>query len=96
VFGGLGVALRSGRRSGRGDRRTADGREIEALRLRSVRERARAIYEMANMLSATLDHRRVLEEAQKIGALGLRDELAPEARLISAVLLFQGKDNKLR
>ena len=68
----------------------------EAHRLRATRERARAIYEMATTLSATLDHRRVLEEAQNIGTLSLREDLGPEVRLVSAVLLFQGDDNKLR
>ncbi len=68
----------------------------EAQRLRVTRERARAIYEMATTLSATLDHRRVLEEAQNIGTLSLREDLGPEVRLVSAVLLFQGDDNKLR
>ncbi len=68
----------------------------EANRLRVTRERARAIYEMATTLSATLDHRRVLEEAQNIGTLSLREDLGPEVRLVSAVLLFQGDDNKLR
>ncbi len=68
----------------------------EAQRLRVTRERARAIYEMAMTLSSTLDHRRVLEEAQNIGTLSLREDLGPEVRLVSAVLLFQGDDNKLR
>lgn len=67
----------------------------EAQRLRTTRERARAIYEMATTLSGTLDHRRVLEAAQSIGTLSLRDDIGPDAHLISAVLLFQGDDNKL-
>ncbi|HVO69134.1 MAG TPA: histidine kinase [Aggregatilineaceae bacterium] len=95
VFGALGVVLRSG--GGLSSRRLSiDEREAEAQRLRSTRERARAIFEMANTLSATLDHRRVLEEAQNLGTLSLCEDLEPESRLISAVLLFQGKDNKLR
>lgn len=75
---------------------TFDPREVEAQRLRSARERARAIYEMATTLSATLDHRRVMEEAQKIGTLALSDGTEPGTRLISAVMLFQGEDNRLR
>jgi signal transduction histidine kinase len=95
VFGALGMVLRSG--GGPAPRRvTIDEREAEAQRLRSARERARAIFEMANTLSATLDHRRVLEEAQRIGTLSLCEDLRPDSRLISAVLLFQGQDNKLR
>ena len=76
-------------------RQTLDEREVEANRLRAARERARAIYEMANTLSATLDYRHVLEAAQDIGQLGIREAEA-NGRLVSAVLLFQGEDNKLR
>lgn len=90
VLGALGAAVR-----GRGEAPWKE-RLGEAQRLRVARERARAIYEMANALSATLDHRRVLEAAQGIGTLALREELGPEVRLISAVLLFQGEDNLLR
>lgn len=67
----------------------------EAQRLRATRERARAIYEMTTTLSGTLDHRRVLEAAQSIGTLSLREDIGPGAHLVSAVLLFQGDDNKL-
>ena len=87
------VAYRLGRRR-KPD--TLDERVVEAQRLRTTREQARAIFEMANTLSATLDHRRVLDEAQNIGMLNLHARLGPETRLISAVLLFQGEDNKLR
>jgi len=96
AFGLLGLVLGTNRQTSGGSPLTLDEREVEAQRLRSARERARAIYEMANTLSATLDYRRVLEAAQAIGTLGLRDDMGPEARLISAVLLFQGEDNLLR
>lgn len=89
-LGTLGAAL-----GGRGGASWGE-RLDEAQRLRAARERARAIYEMANALSATLDYRRVLEAAQGIGTLALHDELGPDVRLISAVLLFQGEDNLLR
>ena len=92
ALGVLGVALRTrGRSAGSAESLL----EIEAQRLRATRERARAIYEMANTLSSTLDHRRVLEAAQTIGTLGLA-EIDPDVRVMSAVLLFQGKDNLLR
>lgn len=96
VLGLVGVALQGSDAPGTGRKLSLDEREQEALRLRSARERARAIYEMANTLSATLDHQQVLEAAQMIGALGLREDLGTQTRLVSAVLLFQGKDNKLR
>lgn len=96
TFGVLGVILRHGGRFSLGGRSATDPREIEAQRLRAARERARAIFEMATTLSATLEHQRVLEEAQKLGTLALGEDLKPGSRLISAVMLFQGEDNKLR
>jgi len=95
AFGILGVALRSFSALATGKLSKEDPREVEAARLRATRERASALYEMANTLSATLDWRRILEAAQDIGLLGLR-ELGAESKLVSVVLLFQGKDNKLR
>lgn len=92
ALGLLGIVLRA-RGGAVGSTRSA--LEAEAQRLRITRERARAIYEMANTLSSTLDHRRVLDAAQTIGTLGLAD-LDPDVRVMSAVLLFQGKDNMLR
>ncbi len=89
-LGALGAALHG--RSGASWGERLD----EAQRLRAARERARAIYKMANALSATVDHRHVLEAAQEISTLALRDELGPDVHLISVVLLFQGEDNLLR
>jgi signal transduction histidine kinase len=62
---------------------------IEASRLRAARERARAIYEMATTLSATLDYNKVLDAALDVGVLGLR-EMKPGTRLIGMVVLFRG------
>lgn len=94
--GMLGVVLRSGGWTEPNGGELVDQREVEATRLRAARERARAIYEMATTLSATLDYQHVLEAAQDVGTLGLRGAGGPDSRLISAVLLFQGEDNKLR
>jgi signal transduction histidine kinase len=66
--------------------------EQEARGLRAARERARAIYEMASILNATLDYNKVLEAALDVGVLGLR-EMEPDARLRGCVLLF--RDNAL-
>ena len=94
AFGSLGVlAHTSGATGTIADERAALGEE--ALRLRAARERAHAIYEMANTLGTTVDYRHVLEAAQDIGMLGLRELADDDIRLISAVLLFQGEDNKL-
>jgi signal transduction histidine kinase len=96
VIGSLVVCVAVYRLARRKTPDAQDGRIIEAQRLRATREQARAIFAMANTLSATLDHRRVLEEAQAIGMLNLRAGLGADARLISAALLFQGENNQLR
>ncbi len=70
---------------------TLDESVIEVDRLRAARERARAIYEMANTLGATLNYGKVLDAAMDVGLLGLR-EISSENRLISAVLLFRGQE----
>lgn len=93
VLGVLGAVLRSGGWTWRN--KAVDLLESEAARLRTTRERARAIYEMANTLSASLDYRRVLEAAQDAGAL-LLNERDPQTRVVSAALLFQGAEDKLR
>lgn len=93
ILGVLGAVLRSGGFTWRS--RAIDQLESEAIRLRTTRERARAIYEMANTLSASLDYRRVLEAAQDTGALLLNED-GPHTRVISAALLFQGAEDKLR
>jgi len=93
TLGVLGAVLRSGGWTWRS--RALDHLESEAIRLRTTRERTRAIYEMANTLSASLDYRRVLEAAQDTGAL-LLDETGPQTRVVSAALLFQGNEDKLR
>jgi signal transduction histidine kinase len=60
----------------------------ELRRLRAIRERARAIYEMASTLSATLNYERVLEAMLDVSVLGL-DELGTLAdQMVSMVLLF--------
>jgi signal transduction histidine kinase len=66
--------------------------ETELRRLRAIRERARAIYEMASTLSATLNYERVLEAMLDVSVLGLV-ELGPLAdQMVSIVLLFGESD----
>ncbi len=90
------AALTSGlvgsRVTGLADKEMRDEEETELSRLRAVRERARAIYEMASMLSATLNYERVLDAMLDVSVLGL-DELGPLAeQMVSIVLLF-GESN---
>jgi len=70
-------------------------REEESARLRAAREQARAIYEMAATLSATLNYQAVLDAALDVGVLGLH-EIGPNARLVSAVLLYDKDTGQLK
>ncbi len=70
-------------------------REEESTRLRAAREQMRAIYEMASTLSATLNYQAVLDAALDVGVLGLH-EIGPNARLISAVLLYDKDSGQLK
>lgn len=70
------------------DKELREEEEDELRRLRAIRERTRAIYEMASTLSATLNYERVLEAVLDVSVLGL-DELGSLAeQMVSMVLLF--------
>lgn len=74
------------------DKELREEEENELRRLRAIRGRARAIYEMASTLSATLNYGRVLEAMIDVSVLGLV-ELGPLAdQMVSMVLLF-GESN---
>ncbi len=99
VMGGLAGALLAGMLERLLARRSHSHEQdvtAEALQLRTTREQARAIFEMVTSISGTLDHYHVMEAAQSIGTLNLRENLGDDVRLISAVLLFQDDDSKLR
>jgi signal transduction histidine kinase len=77
---------------GLADKELREEEENELRRLRAIRERARAIYEMASTLSATLNYERVLEAMLDVSVLGL-DELGSLAdQMVSMILLF-GESN---
>ncbi len=62
--------------------------ENELRQLRARREQARAIFEMASTLSATLSYERILDAVLDVGAMGLREFSSVAQRLVSMVLLF--------
>jgi len=62
--------------------------EEELRRLRATSERAKAIYEMAGTLSATLSYKRVLESVLEVSTIGFEELGALAARPASMVLLF--------
>lgn len=73
------------------ERREQEKRDRQVER---VRQHARAIYEMANMVSATLGYEQVLESALKFGALGAEGRAMSESEMCCAVLLFdQDREN---
>jgi signal transduction histidine kinase len=77
---------------GLADKELREEEENELRRLRAIRERTRAIYEMASTLSATLNYERVLEAMLDVSVLGLV-ELGPLAdQMVSMVLLFGESD----
>ena len=65
--------------------------ESELQHLRSTRERARAIFEMASTLSATLNYQRILDAVLDVSILGLKEIGPASTRLVSLVLLLTGQ-----
>ena len=73
---------------GLADKEMREEEENELRLLRAIRERTKAIYDMASTLSATLNYERVLEAMLDVSVLGLV-ELGPLAdQMVSIVLLF--------
>ncbi len=60
----------------------------ELRRLRSSREQARAIFEMASTLSATLNYQHILDSVLDVSALGLKEIGPASTSMVSMVLLF--------
>ncbi|MGQ0602677.1 MAG: GAF domain-containing sensor histidine kinase [Anaerolineales bacterium] len=65
-----------------------------ARQAQSLRKHAQAIYDMASMVSATLDYEKVLDAALNFGALGAEGLPAASSEMVGIVLLFE--DEKLR
>lgn len=63
-------------------------------RAQSLRKHARAIYDMASMVSATLDYDRVLDAALNFGAMGAEGLPQDASKMVCAALLFD--DEQLR
>ncbi|MBL8093701.1 MAG: GAF domain-containing protein [Anaerolineales bacterium] len=78
--------------------KTQERRELEIRdrKVHEARQHARAIYEMASMVSATLGYEKVLEAALKFGSLGAEGRAMSESSMCCAVLLFDDDRNHLR
>jgi signal transduction histidine kinase len=59
-------------------------------RLENMRERAKAITEMATVLNSTLNHEKILDACMDIGRIAVREN--PKQRLISFCLLVEDED----
>lgn len=77
-------------------------RVSRTMQATNMKERTRAIYEMAATLSSTLNYEKILDSAMNAGWLGLRDmtqKTQPNEknpiRLVSMVMLFRASDNQL-
>jgi len=69
-------------------RRSEDSNELQHLR--STREQARAIFEMASTLSATLNYQHILDAVLDVSVLGFKEIGPASTRMIGMVLLFTG------
>ncbi|GAB4532317.1 MAG: histidine kinase [Anaerolineae bacterium] len=72
---------------------------VESTELRSLRranERARAIYEMASTLSATLNYERVLTTMLNMSLMGLTEVKGSDDTLVGLILLFEEEGNPER
>ena len=67
--------------------------ESELQRLRSTREQARAIFEMASTLSATFNYQRILDAVLDVSILGLKEMGPASTRIISMVLLLSTRQH---
>ncbi len=71
-------------------RRTRQAIEENLVRLNNMRERVKAISDMATMLNTTLNISKILDAAMDIGRFALREN--PKQRLISLALLVEDED----
>jgi signal transduction histidine kinase len=92
----LGVACVGGllNRQQRATQERAEAIELKSLR--RANERAKAIYEMASTLSATLNYERVLTTMLNMSLMGLTDVTGPDDSLVGLILLFEEEGNPER
>lgn len=89
----LGVACVSGliHRQLKATQERIGTKELQSLR--RANERARAIYEMASTLSATLNYKRVLTTMLDLSLMGLTEVKGPDTSLVGLILLFEEEGN---
>jgi signal transduction histidine kinase len=89
----LGAAAASGllNRQQKVTREREEATELNALR--RANERARAIYELASTLSATLNYKRVLTTMLDLSMMGLTEMTGSDPSLVGLILLFEEEGN---
>ncbi len=96
---GLGINIWGGVLSGELESRDKQLKQIHQSRvaqLKDMRERTRAIYDMAATLSSTLHYEKIVNSAMNAGWLGMNRVRGQSAdRLVSLVMLFDQNDGKL-
>jgi signal transduction histidine kinase len=92
----LGVACVSGllNRQQKVTQERVESTELQSLR--RANERAKAIYEMASTLSATLNYERVLTTMLNMSLMGLTEMAGPDDTLVGLILLFEEEGNPER
>jgi signal transduction histidine kinase len=74
------------------NRRARTENQFSAQRAQTLRKHSRAIYDMASMVSATLDYDKVLDAALNYGAMGAEGLPQDASKMISAALLFNNDE----
>ncbi|NIV31694.1 MAG: GAF domain-containing protein [Anaerolineae bacterium] len=69
--------------------------EAELRRLRAAQEHSRVIFELASMLSATLNYNKVLQAVLEVGEAGMRELGRPDSSHVSMVMLFGHNDLRI-
>jgi len=69
--------------------------EAELRKLRAAQEHSQVIFELASMLSATLNYSKVLEAVLEVGEAGMRELGQPNSAHVSMVMLFGHNDLRI-
>lgn len=69
--------------------------EAELRKLRAAQEHSRVIFELASMLSATLNYNKVLQAVLDVGEVGMRELGQPESAHVGLVMLFGHNDLRI-
>jgi len=69
--------------------------ESQLRKLHAAQEHSRVIFELASMLSATLNYSKVLEAVLEVGEAGMRELGQPNSAHVSMVMLFGHNDLRI-